>query len=67
MQIGLPAEQCFPYFFGLIRDCYGITSRENSWRSWLVLASDLAIMLAITIGGYFLVRQIRNRKKLLST
>jgi hypothetical protein len=61
MQIGLPRDICYHYFF-LIRDCRGV---QNDWLNWLSLATDIGVVIGVIIGGYYLVKKIgHSRPKL---
>jgi hypothetical protein len=61
LQIGLPADACIQFFFGIFEHCVNISSKDISLLSSLALISSIALPGAIGLVAYFFVRKATNR------
>jgi hypothetical protein len=59
MQIGLPADVCYQYFFGAYEVCRGIVDKDSNLHNALVIISDVAVVSGLGLAGFFLYRKAR--------
>lgn len=61
LQIGIPADVCIQFFFGIFESCVNIASKDVDLLSKLALASNIAVPAGIGAVIYLFIRTRRSK------